>query len=219
MESASMYDNQAALEDELLYGSAGYLYCVLLLKHAFPDFRKDKVDFVIRLGVESLFQAGQLEGGLDYLFYRFPRGRTPFMGAAHGSLGIVYMLAKALQAVPSLYESNPELLGWVRRTVDDLAGHQSVRGHFPFTFEDDPQQSEESYPVHFCHGAPGAIPLFIEAHKLFQEPQYLEVAKKCGECVWQYGLIKKGTGLCHGVAGNAYFLMTLFRVTNDEKWK
>jgi hypothetical protein len=31
--------------------------------------------------------------------------------------------------------------------------------------------------------------------------------------VWQQGLLKKGPGLCHGVAGNAYALLRLWKAT------
>jgi membrane transport protein XK len=43
---------------------------------------------------------------------------------------------------------------------------------------------EEEELVHFCHGAPGAIPLFLEAHKMYSNDKYLEAALLCGECVW-----------------------------------
>mmetsp|Transcript_22238 Transcript_22238/g.21480 ORF Transcript_22238/g.21480 Transcript_22238/m.21480 type:complete len:86 (+) Transcript_22238:881-1138(+) len=73
--------------------------------------------------------------------------------------------------------------------------------------------------IHFCHGAPGAIPLFIEAHNFFNEDKYLEAALRAGEVVWNKGILTKGFGLCHGIYGNAYFLMALFIKTGDDKWK
>jgi lantibiotic modifying enzyme len=75
------------------------------------------------------------------------------------------------------------------------------------------------YAVHFCHGAPGAISLFLEAYEIYKDQRYLDTAIKSGECTWKYGLIKKGYGLCHGICGNAYFLMRLYIQTGDEKWK
>lgn len=47
--------------------------------------------------------------------------------------------------------------------------------------------------------------------------QYLYDALQCGEVVWHYGLLKKGYGLCHGAAGNAYTFLALYRHTQDPK--
>lgn len=51
----------------------------------------------------------------------------------------------------------------------------------------------------------------------FRVPQYLGDALECGEVVWWYGLLKKGYGLCHGAAGNAYTFLALYRHTQDPK--
>ena len=32
------------------------------------------------------------------------------------------------------------------------------------------------------------------------------------------GLLKKGYGLCHGIAGNAYVFLELYKTTNDLQW-
>lgn len=51
----------------------------------------------------------------------------------------------------------------------------------------------------------------------FGVPHYLDAALQCGEVVWHYGLLKKGYGLCHGAAGNAYTFLALYRHTRDPK--
>lgn len=51
----------------------------------------------------------------------------------------------------------------------------------------------------------------------FGVAQYLGDALQCGEVVWHYGLLKKGYGLCHGVAGNAYTFLALYRQTQEAK--
>lgn len=53
--------------------------------------------------------------------------------------------------------------------------------------------------------------------QVFGIPQYLEEALQCGEVVWRWGLLKKGYGLCHGAAGNAYTFLGLYRLTQDPK--
>ena len=64
------------LEDELLYGNAGYLYCLLLLKNklgqlSFASQTKD-LDRVIHKVVQSLLTQGVGEGR-DYLEFYYPR--------------------------------------------------------------------------------------------------------------------------------------------------
>jgi hypothetical protein len=39
-------------------------------------------------------------------------------------------------------------------------------------------------PNHWCHGAPGAIPLFLEAYSTFKIQDFLEAALKSGKSVW-----------------------------------
>ena len=36
--------------------------------------------------------------------------------------------------------------------------------------------------------------------------------------VWKYGLLKKGPGICHGIAGNGYGFLCLYRVTGHPLW-
>jgi hypothetical protein len=36
-----------------------------------------------------------------------------------------------------------------------------------------------------------------------------------GEVLWQRGLLVKGNGLCHGIAGNGFLLHSLYRVFDD----
>lgn len=60
-------------------------------------------------------------------------------------------------------------------------------------------------------------PLLCPSSQTFGVPQYLEYALQCGEVVWYFGLLKKGYGLCHGAAGNAYTFLALYRQTQDPK--
>ena len=44
---------------------------------------------------------------------------------------------------------------------------------------------------------------------------YLTAAERCGEVVWSRGLLKKGYGLCHGVGGNGFTFLQLYRLTGQ----
>ena len=69
-----------------------------------------------------------------------------------------------------------------------------------------------------CHGAPGAVFLFSQAYAVLGERRFLEAAMRAGEVVWTRGLLRKGPGACHGISGNAYALLRLYKTTQDDKW-
>ena len=49
------------------------------------------------------------------------------------------------------------------------------------------------------------------AYNVFGDEKYRTAALKCGECIWRKGLLKKGPGICHGIAGSGYAFLVLFR--------
>ena len=55
--------------------------------------------------------------------------------------------------------------------------------------------------IHWCHGAPGVVYLFAKAYLVWKDEKYLAAAMRCGDIVWKKGLLKKGPGICHGIAG------------------
>lgn len=38
-----------------------------------------------------------------------------------------------------------------------------------------------------------------------------------GGATWDRGLLKKGSGLCHGTAGNGYCLLRLYKTLKDDR--
>ena len=52
---------------------------------------------------------------------------------------------------------------------------------------------------------------------VYKEQPLLEACLRCGECVWRKGLLTKGPGICHGIAGSGYVFLTLYRLTGDRK--
>jgi hypothetical protein len=93
---------------------------------------------------------------------------------------------------------------------------QTKDGSIP-SIQGNPVLSDE--PNHWCHGASGSISLFLEAFATFKDPSYLQAALLSGERTWLKGLVRKGFGLCHGITGNAYCLMSIYRATGDFKWR
>lgn len=69
--------------------------------------------------------------------------------------------------------------------------------------------------VQWCHGAPGMI---ISLAALPADLRTDALLLAGGELTWTAGALRKGPGLCHGTAGNAYALLALHARTGDELW-
>lgn len=67
-----------------------------------------------------------------------------------------------------------------------------------------------------CHGAPGMVTTFAELP--FASPALDVLASEGGRFVWAAGPLAKGSGLCHGTAGNGYAFLKLYRRTGDTIW-
>lgn len=48
----------------------------------------------------------------------------------------------------------------------------------------------------------GVVYLFAKAYKVWGDERYLQACIRCGEITWKRGLLTKGPGICHGVAGS-----------------
>ncbi|CAH8499599.1 unnamed protein product [Dicrocoelium dendriticum] len=69
--------------------------------------------------------------------------------------------------------------------------------------------------IHWCHGSPGAVLAYARAYILWKDGRYLAECRRCAELIWHRGLLKKGPGICHGVAGNAYIFLLMYRLTGE----
>lgn len=112
-----------------------------------------------------------------------------------------------------------------------LGEHYSIRSLHTRTFPA-LQDAEGNFPcdlidahyrplhilVHWCHGAPGAIYLLVKAYLVFREERFLHACVRAADFVWQKGLLTKGPGICHGVCGNGYVFLTMYRLTKDLKY-
>ena len=61
--------------------------------------------------------------------------------------------------------------------------------------------------VQWCHGSPGLVPVLMRA----EPTRYRDWAAAAAEDVWRRGVLTKGVGLCHGIAGNGYTFLALWR--------
>lgn len=197
--------------DELLVGRAGYIAGALwLAKETNTDMKLQEIHDICKVVVESgrsYARSHRSPAPLMYSYYQ-----VEYLGAAHGLSGILQMLL----SVPGYLESNPSDAKDIKATIDYLLSLQDSEGNFPCDLGEVNQHHNEL--VHWCHGAPGVIYLMAKAYLLWGDAKYLKCCEQCAHLVWNKGLLKKGPGICHGIAGNGYVFLLLHRLTNDVKY-
>lgn len=95
---------------------------------------------------------------------------------------------------------------------------QESDGNFPIALDSKKKRNTEKRLVHWCHGAPGAIYLMLKAYLTFGEFKYLDACKAAADLIWESGLLRKGPGICHGIAGNGYAFLMLHKVTKEPRY-
>lgn len=195
--------------DELFVGRAGYVLGSLWLA---KELQKpinlielyEICDVIIRSGKEFSLKH-KCKSPLMYSYYKLQ-----YLGASHGLCTILL----ALMAVPGYLEGNITYVNYVKECVDYLLNLQYEDGNFPIT-ADEPIKSDL---VQWCHGAPGFVYLMAKAYLLWKDEKYLNSCKKLAEFVWKNGLLKKGPGLCHGISGNGYVFLLMYRLTGENNY-
>ncbi|MDX6481417.1 MAG: hypothetical protein QOG85_1927 [Gaiellaceae bacterium] len=116
------------------------------------------------------------------------------LGVAHGFAGNARALANRRS-----FEVDSVLAAHVRRD-GPLVNWPPAEGDSP-----------EKMRVQWCHGAPGIVAALGD----FMDE---DLAVAGGELTWRAGPLAKGSGLCHGTAGNAYAFLVLHQRTGDDVW-
>ncbi|KAJ8978929.1 hypothetical protein NQ317_002990 [Molorchus minor] len=194
--------------DELFVGRAGYILGALWLsKVTKTPFQKKELYELCNVTVKS---------GRDYaarhhspcpLMYAYYQ--VEYLGAAHGICSIL----QALISVPGFLDAHPIDAADIKACIDFLLSLQSSDGNFPCATDEIGYKSDL---VHWCHGAGGMVYLMAKAYLVFREEKYLQSCIRMADLIWEKGLLKKGPGLCHGVAGNGYVFLLLYRLTKKD---
>ncbi|XP_060855740.1 lanC-like protein 2 isoform X1 [Metopolophium dirhodum] len=197
------------MPDVLLYGRAGYLYSLLILKKlGWEDPDRDRL---IRKVVTSIFNNGIQTCDRDKprrtsLMYKCHNKK--YLGAAQGLSGVIHCLLLAKS-----YLTKSELDDLIKPALDYLLTLRYKSGNLPVSLCSDPDRL-----VQWCHGASGVTHTYVLAYKVFLDEKYLNAAVQYADIVWKRGLLTKGYGLCHGVSGNSYAFMSLFQLTGKTKY-
>ncbi|XP_071692182.1 lanC-like protein GCR2 [Rutidosis leptorrhynchoides] len=189
------------LPNELLYGRAGYLWaCLFLNKHLGENTISSTH---MRIVKDEMIKAGRnLSTRECPLMYEWHGKR--YWGAAHGLVGIMNVLMDMVLTEDELDD--------VKGTLRYMIKNRFSSGNYPSS-----EGSESDRLVHWCHGAPGVALTLAKAAKVFGSEEFEKAAVDAGEVVWERGLLKR-VGICHGISGNAYVFLSLYRLTGDMKF-
>lgn len=132
-----------------------------------------------------------------------------YLGAVHGFAGNV----KALLSGRDLFEPAHwrGLAGRFAETLRMTAVQDGEGGVNWPAF--DGQDACKPLLLQVCHGAPGMIVALGD----LEEP-IDDLLLGGGALTWRAGPPRKGSGLCHGAAGNGFAFLRLFERTGDEIW-
>ncbi|XP_035705693.1 glutathione S-transferase LANCL1 isoform X2 [Folsomia candida] len=199
--------DRTPIPNELLYGRAGYLYSLLFLNQQFPQ-DPPLIPYALLSNLVSII----IEDGLR----NNQRGNPPlhyewhdktYLGAAHGYVGILYVLLKARAYMKE------EHVRHVKETLDWVMFHQFPSGNLRSSVG-----SKEDKLIHWCHDISVRPPLHMYSVFEAEKERYLSCTLACGGVIWTRGILKRSYSLCHGTAGNAYSLMALYKHTRDLIW-
>ncbi|KAG6865813.1 hypothetical protein C0991_011618 [Blastosporella zonata] len=226
------------LEDdtcEVLYGRAGLLYALLLIRSELlkvPDRALiDQERLVIFNSLQNLVSDEALQSVVDSMI---AIGR---MGASQYN---------AWLATEPQDEPRPQLLwswhgkrylgaahGVVERYASDLVKTlewlvyvQDSTGNWPSKAPDDAYMDTRrgNELVQWCHGASGILVLLAKTSQqragIVLDQQLRErvdtAITKGARLIYRHGLLNKGIGICHGVAGSVYALLAASQTLDDR---
>jgi hypothetical protein len=198
--SAEVLDPES--ENEVLYGRAGYLYFLRLVKASFVDDPKT-------LQLITDVQEDVIDAILDSPRPWKWHGKV-YIGAVHGAIGIITQIVL----------TNPQKYAPKLETeLAVLLTYQYDSGNFPSSVP-----PERDRLVQVCHGAPGVVISLnsIKEHFPALKEKIDKAITKGRECILERGLLTKEPCLCHGKScanypGSSYTYFIL-QVSQGTLW-
>jgi hypothetical protein len=229
-ELAASSSTRPAEECELLYGRAGGMQAIFFLRHALGNQSigisecLEMAIAILKEGKRNSQQYKKSHGHAPPLVWKW-RGTT-FLGAAHGTVGILMsLLGLSDLEMDFLEQEVPNAKGMIRRTIDSLEGFCYPSGNLQVTMDGNAGADRQ---VQWAHGAPGYVLLLVRAHQVYSScgegdsTFYLARAKEIAENVmWARRKLCKGMSLTNGMAGIALVFVVLAQQdpTEGSVWK
>eukprot|EP01084_Bolivina_argentea_P281534 481713_1 len=216
-------------------GLGGLLYVEMLIieyfgLHSIPNITKyisNLSHYLIDIGLKRAKEMYNV----NYLIYQMPwnhqHNHTCYLsGAADGIGGVVKMLLEAYNRgyVPDLMVNNKYKTA-ITNTLNWEVSIQLNDGNMP-TYSNDIQSecsdtwagNDSNARVQWCNGAPSFIEIYGLAASVYDSigdntsaKIYLTAALKAFNATWNRGLLIKGLMQCHGIGGNTYTLLHLYK--------
>ncbi len=168
--------------------------------------------WIARLGAKAV--AAHESWSLD-LSHRYD------LSLVHGLPGNLYLMMQYPDWLNTHPDSKRDIVASLDCLTDYLDAEHGMLELLPSPRSDASQKRRRSgrftERVHWCGGTPGMVFVFSRAFTIFGHARYLEAAQRAADHVWKHGLVCKGNGICHGIAGNGYAFLALYRATNDER--
>ena len=188
-------------EEEVLFGKAGFLQVLLFLRRISP--KNDKIVSLAKAVIQRYFDREDsfLTGDLQDVYNYFQWHKKCYFGAAHGIAGVIHSIACFGKDVVG-DEKWSVLMKLFKKL---MTKHMFESGNMPSSMT-----SEKDKLVHWCHGSPG----FLLLSSMLGLDSFTQ---KLSENVWKNGLLHtKGPGLCHGISGNGYCMLSHYGRTSDD---
>lgn len=175
--------------NEWLYGRAGYLYLLRMVRELslpYSPRSKTMLDTTIEKTIERILKVPQ-----PWLWHS-----KPYIGACHGTIGIV----------TQILQSDSTYVPRLTPITEHVLSQQLSSGNFPPTLELKHGHQDDRL-VQFCHGATGFVISLQSLLSILPSSSLAQTIKhtitRARECIYQRGLLTKSPSLCHGIAGNA----------------
>uniref|UniRef100_A0AAG5CZZ5 LanC-like protein 3 homolog n=1 Tax=Anopheles atroparvus TaxID=41427 RepID=A0AAG5CZZ5_ANOAO len=199
--------------DEVLVGRAGYLHGAYWLNQTIipKPIQHTVIEDICRALLKRGRRYATAKRTEPPLMYEY-HGKE-YLGAAHGVCAILHALLESPWFgvdESGQYCLSLTKLADIRQSLDYLLSLQTNDGDFPT------RPDSGRMLAHWCHGCAGAIYLCAKAYLTFREEKYLQSCRKCADAIWRRGLLRKGPGICHGVSGNGYAFLLMYRLTGEN---
>ena len=186
---------------ELCWGSPGTMIAARAMSRATGERRWDEL---WREGARRL-----LDEWTDPVWTQDMYGeRRRYVGAGHGFAANAAVLLDGLEL---LGDAGPPTVARIAGTAAALATRRDELAQWPALAD----EAVERRPVQWCHGAPGVV---VSLRALPADPGTDELLAAGAELTWRAGPLRKGVGLCHGTAGNAFALLAAYARTGEARW-
>jgi len=135
------------------------------------------------------------------------------LGAGHGFAGNADALLRGAALLPE--ERRAALFARCVETLTVTAVHDGETANWPSGRG--PPRAGRGPLVQWCHGAPGIL-TGIAHFPQGVSTEMEALLERAGNLVWRAGPLAKGSGLCHGTAGNGYAFLALYARTGNPVW-